>query len=234
MDASEGRVALVVGVGPGLGEAVARRLVADGYRVAIARRNVDALAELAAELGARAYGIDVGDAQSLHEGLAAVERDLGPIHTVCWNVGGGAFGTLDKVDITGLDRALDTNTRGLFLLAKQLLPQMAERGDGALIVTGATASTRGKPFTVAFAPGKMAQRGLVQALARTYWPQGVHVALLLVDGQVHIQRPGQAPGRPLEEMVSPAGYAQAVSFLLAQPRTAWSLELDIRPNVEPW
>lgn len=229
------KVALVLGVGPGLGAAVARRLVADGYRVAIARRSIDDLAELAAEIDARPYAIDVQDADSLAQALDAIEKDLGPIHTVCWNVGSGVFGTLENIDVDGLDRALDTNTRGLFLLAKKLLPAMAERGDGALIITGATASTRGKPFTTAFAPGKMAQRGLAQSLARSYWSKGIHVALLLVDGMVDLPRTrASQPERPAEDFISPEGYAHAVSFLLGQPRSAWTFELDIRPHVESW
>jgi hypothetical protein len=81
----------------------------------------------------------------------------------------------------------------------------------------------------------MAQRGLAQSLARTYWPKGIHVALLLVDGMVDLPRTrASQPDRPDEDFVSPDGYAHAVSFLLGQPRAAWTFELDIRPHVESW
>ncbi|HKJ27214.1 MAG TPA: SDR family NAD(P)-dependent oxidoreductase, partial [Anaerolineales bacterium] len=146
--------ALVVGVGPGLGGAAARRLATDGYRVALAARNVDKLSEIEAETGGLAVAMDATDSCSIEAGIARVEEELGEIHTVVWNVGGGVFGDSEKVGIEALELAFDTNTRGLFVLAKRLVPAMAARGDGALIITGATASLRGKPFTTAFAAGK--------------------------------------------------------------------------------
>ncbi|MBL4686536.1 MAG: SDR family NAD(P)-dependent oxidoreductase, partial [Nannocystaceae bacterium] len=145
------RIALVVGVGPGLGTATARRLHADGFTVAVASRNAGRLTDLAVELDGLAVSIDATDPASVRSGIESVEEALGPIHTVVWNVGGGVFGTLEAVDTDGLDLALGTNTRGLFVLAKHLLPRMAKRGGGALVITGATASLRGKPFTTAFA-----------------------------------------------------------------------------------
>ncbi|MGH1341527.1 MAG: SDR family NAD(P)-dependent oxidoreductase [Nannocystales bacterium] len=229
------RIALVVGVGPGLGTATARRLHADGYRVAVASRDKDRLAGLAEELDGFAVAIDATDPASVEAGVATVEETLGPIHTVVWNVGGGVFGTLESVDTDGLDLALGTNTRGLFVLAKRLLPQMAERGDGALVVTGATASLRGKPLTTAFAAGKAAQRSLTQSLAREWGPKGVHVALVIVDGMVDLPTTrARMPERPTEAFLSPDGFAGAVSFLLGQPRSAWTFELDLRPHVEAW
>lgn len=227
--------ALVVGVGPGLGSAAGRRLAADGYRVALAARRVDRLTELAAELGGLAVAMDATEPASIEVGIAQVEKDLGEIHTVVWNVGGGGFGDLEKVGIENLEFAFDTNTRGLFVLAKRLVPAMAARGDGALIITGATASLRGKPFTTAFAPGKAAQRSLAQSLARQYGKHGVHVALIIVDGIVDAPKTRERmPDTPQEAFVCPEGYADAISFLLNQRRGAWSFELDIRPHVEDW
>jgi NAD(P)-dependent dehydrogenase (short-subunit alcohol dehydrogenase family) len=227
--------ALVVGVGPGLGGAAARRLAADGYRVALAARNVDKLSEFAAETGGLAVAMDATEPSSIEAGITRVEEELGEIHTVVWNVGGGGFGDLEKVGIEALELAFDTNTRGLFVLAKRLVPAMAARGDGALIVTGATASLRGKPFTTAFAAGKAAQRSLAQSLARQYGKQGVHVALIIIDGMVDLPSTRERmPDTPQEAFLSPAGYADAVSFLLQQRRGAWTFELDIRPHVENW
>ena len=125
------RTALVVGVGPGLGTAAAKRLHADGFRVALAARSSEKLAGLAEELDGVAVSMDATKPESIEAGIAEVEKALGPIHTVVWNVGSGVFGTLETVDSTGLDLAFDTNTRGLFALAKTLVPAMAERGDGA-------------------------------------------------------------------------------------------------------
>lgn len=229
------KTALVVGVGPGLGAAAARRLKAEGYRVALASRTASKLEALATELGGMAVSIDATDPASVRAGIAAVEEAYGPIHAVVWNVGSGLFGDLEKVDLDGLDRGFGTNARGLFVLAKTLLPAMAERGDGALIITGATASLRGKPFTTAFAAGKAAQRSLAQSFARQYGKHGVHVALIIVDGMVDLPRTrASMPDTPAEAFVSPDGYADAVAFLLGQRRSAWTFELDIRPHVENW
>jgi NAD(P)-dependent dehydrogenase (short-subunit alcohol dehydrogenase family) len=227
--------ALVVGVGPGLGAAAGRRLAADGYRVALAARRVDRLTELAVQLGGLAVAMDATNPASIEAGIARVEEDLGEIHTVVWNVVGGGFGDLENVGIENLDLAFTTNARGLFVLAKRLVPAMAARGDGALIITGATASLRGKPFTTAFAPGKAAQRSLAQSLARQYGKHGVHVALIIVDGMVDLPSTRERmPDTPQEAFVCPEGYADAMSFLLNQRRGAWSFELDIRPHVENW
>ena len=227
--------ALVVGVGPGLGSAAAQRLAADGYRVALAARNVDKLSEIATQTGGFALAMDATEPSSVEVGIAQVEEELGEVHTVVWNVGGGGFGDLEKVGIEALELAFDTNTRGLFVLAKRLVPAMAARGDGALIITGATASLRGKPFTTAFAAGKAAQRSLAQSLARQYGKQGVHVALIIIDGMVDLPSSRERmPDTPQEAFVSPEGFADAMSFLLHQRRSAWTFELDIRPHVEDW
>lgn len=228
-------VALVVGVGPGLGAAAARRLTNLGHHVVLASRSPDRHHDLASELEGTTLRIDATDPDSVRAGIAQVQETLGPIETVVWNVGGGVFGTLDRVDLDGLDRTLGTNTRGLFVLAKVLLPEMAARGAGSLIVTGATASLRGKPFTTAFAPGKAAQRSLAQALARAYGPKGVHVAYIIVDGQVGAPAMlARSPDRNPEEFVDPEGFADAVAFLIGQRRGAWTFELDIRPHLEAW
>ena len=227
--------ALIVGVGPGLGGAAAKRLAADGYRVAVAARDVDKQSDIATETDGLAVAMDATDPSSIEAGIARVEEEFDEIHTVVWNVGGGGFGDLEKVGIEALELSFDTNTRGLFVLAKRLVPAMAARGDGALIITGATASLRGKPFTTAFAAGKAAQRSLAQSLARQYGKQGVHVALIIIDGMVDLPSTrARMPDTPQEAFVSPEGFADAVSFLLHQRRGAWTFELDIRPHVENW
>ena len=95
------RVALVIGVGPGLGAAAARRLAADGFRVAVAARTASKLATIAEEIGGFAVSMDVTDPASIEAGLNLVEKDLGEIHTVVWNVGSGVFGDLSQVELSG-------------------------------------------------------------------------------------------------------------------------------------
>ena len=97
-----------------------------------------------------------------------------------------------------------------------------------MVFVGATASLRGKPFTTAFAPAKAAQRSLAQALARHLGPQGIHVALLIVDGQ--IASPAADPPATLD----PDSIAETALHLHRQDRSAWSFEMDLRPMSESW
>lgn len=223
---AEQRVAVVVGVGPGLGGALARRFTAEGWRVAHVSRSAE---------GPDRYACDVTDEAAIRATFAAIRADLGPVHTVLWNVGSGIFGDIDEITVDALDLAFHTNARGLFVAMQAVLPDLRAQGGGNVIITGATASLRGKPFTTAFSAGKGAQRNLAQALARKLWPEGIHVATIVVDGMVDLPRTrASMPDRGDEAFVSPEGFADAALFLCQQDRRAWTFELDVRPHVESW
>ena len=128
--------------------------------------------------------------------------------------------------------AMHHSSLGLFATAKAVVPSMIERGSGNIIIIGATASLRGKPFTTAFAPAKAAQRSLAQAMARHLNPKGVHVSLIIVDGGVGSA--GSNTGEEPPTMLDPQDIAHAAAFLAAQPRSAWTFELDVRPQMENW
>lgn len=222
----QSKVAVVVGVGPGLGGALAERFAAEGYRVAQVSRSGS---------GTDHFSCDVTDEASLRSTFEAIREQLGPVHTLLWNVGSGVWGDIDALEPSALDLAYHTNARGLFLAAQACVADMRAQGGGNLIVTGATASLRGKPFTTAFAAGKAAQRSLAQALARKLWPEGIHVALIIVDGMVDLPRTRERmPDKGDEVFVSPDGFADAALFLCNQSRRAWTFELDVRPHVESW
>ena len=106
---------------------------------------------------------------------------------------------------------------------------MREKGEGAIIVTGATASLRGKPFTAAFAQAKAAQRSLAQSFARQLGPEGIHVALVIVDGGIGTNEQSRDEG-----MLRPDDIAETVYHLAKQPKSAWSFEVDVRPFKESW
>ena len=194
-------VCAVVGVGPGNGEAFARRFPPDGYAVALHRaRRMDLTARLAGELPrAKAYACDVADAASVAGAFERTRADLGDVDVLVFNAGSGVWGTIEEVSPEDFERAWRVNTLGLFLAARQAIPAMRRGGRGAIIVVGATASRRGVAGTAAFAPAKMAQRGLAESMARHLWPAGIHVALIVVDGVVRragdplaVRRPGGA------------------------------------------
>jgi NAD(P)-dependent dehydrogenase (short-subunit alcohol dehydrogenase family) len=106
---------------------------------------------------------------------------------------------------------------------------MLEAGRGTILLTGATASLRGSARFSALAVGKFGLRALAQSIAREFGPQGIHVAHVVIDGQINTPRMREmSPDREEHTMLSPDTYWQ----LHAQDHTAWTLELDLRPSVE--
>ena len=105
---------------------------------------------------------------------------------------------------------------------------MIGAGKGAMLFTGATSSVRGGGW-LAFSSAKFALRGLVQSLARELWPQGVHVAHVLVDGVIGER---EAPVSPNDPKLDPDQIAEAYWQLAHQDPAAWTLELDLRPKDE--
>lgn len=224
-------VAVIFGIGPKNGASLARRFASDGYAVALLSRKTELSATIAETLpDAVALACDVTDPEAINAALATVREQLGPIDTVVYNAGSGSWGNIEEVTATQFESSWRINTMGLFSVAKSVTPDMIERGRGNLIVVGATASLRGKPFTTAFAPAKAAQRSLAQAMARHLAPKGIHVALIIIDGAV-----GDTanPGDPATRL-DPDHVAHAASFLAAQPSSAWTFELDVRPRMETW
>ena len=122
-----------------------------------------------------------------------------------------------------------------FLVARTFAPPMITRGQGAMVFFGATSSWRGSARTSAFSSGKQALRGLAQSLAKELGPHGVHVAHLVIDGKIAGARTvARFPEAKLEDCLSPQAVASTVVALLEQPRSAWTFELDLRPDRERW
>jgi NADP-dependent 3-hydroxy acid dehydrogenase YdfG len=122
------------------------------------------------------------------------------------------------------------HTFGAFLWARQVVPSMLARGNGAILITGATAGVRPWPTSAAFAPAKFAVRGLAQVMARDLHPQGIHVAYVNVDGGIDMPllRKFRPEARD-EDMLKPSAIADAFWYLAHQDRSAWTHELDVRP-----
>lgn len=225
-------LALVTGVGPGTGASVVRRFAAAGYRVAMLARDAQRLAALEAEIpDTIAVPCDVSDAAALEQAVARVGNPAVVVH----NAVGGAFGTFRQIDPETLQRNFEINAMALFHLARLTTPAMVEAGKGALIVTGNTASQRGRAAFAGFAPTKAAQRILAESLARDLGPKGVHVAYLIIDAAIDVswQRTLQ-PEKPDDFFCSPASIADEVFHLAHQPRDAWSFLAEVRPYNEQW
>lgn len=112
---------------------------------------------------------------------------------------------------------------------------MKAKQKGAIIVNGATASRRGGKLTAAFAPAKASQKSLCESMARHLWPDGIYIALVIVDGVIDIERTRRRmPDKPDDFFLAPDDIAATVAFLAAQPRSAWAFELEARPFGETW
>lgn len=230
------KVCAVIGVGPGNGAALARRFAADGYAVALMARSTKTTEALAEELAdARSFACDVGDAASVAGAFAAVRAEMGEVDVVVFNAGSGVFGALDDVSAADFEASWRVNSLGLFLVAKEVTPAMRAAGEGAVIVIGATASRRGTARTTAFAPAKAAQRSLCEALARQLGPDGIHVALIILDGVVDLPRTREVMKDKSDDFfIKPSGVADLASMLVRQDRSAWTFEAEARPFGETW
>jgi short-subunit dehydrogenase len=223
-------VCVVVGVGPKNGQAFASRFAEEGYAVALLSRSTDYSSGLARELGGKTYACDVTNGSAIQNAFTQVRADLGDVDVLLYNAGSGQFGTFDDVSDEEFEKGWRINVRGLLQSTREVVGPMRERGKGAIIVTGATASLRGKPMTAAFASAKAAQRSLAQSFARQLGPEGVHVALVIVDGQIGTDEQTGDDGTRLR----PSDIAETVYHLATQPQSAWSFEVDLRPFKESW
>jgi len=229
-------VSAIVGIGPGNGAALARRFAKEGYAVALIARRTELSDQLAAELAdARAYACDVRDPAAVAATFAAIAKDMGPIDVVAYNAGAGTWGTVEDITPENFENAWRTNALGLLTVTQQVIPAMKAKGAGAIVVVGATASRRGMPKTVSFAPAKAAQRSLTEGLAKHLWPLGIHVALVILDGVVDLERTRKAmPDKGDDFFIRPDDVAETVWWLARQPRSAWSFEVEARPFGEKW
>jgi NAD(P)-dependent dehydrogenase (short-subunit alcohol dehydrogenase family) len=229
-------VCVVVGVGPGNGAAFARRFDRDGYAVALLARSEDYSRQLASGLvEARAFACDVADASSVDRTFEQIRASLGEPEVVIYNAGSGVFGGFADVTAQDFENAWRVNTLGAFLVAKQVLPAMEAAGRGDFVFIGATASRRGGPRSTAFAPAKAAQRSFAESLARQLGGKGIHVSIIIIDGVVDLARTrARMPDKPDSFFVQPDDVAATAAMLVAQPRSAWTFELEARPFGETW
>jgi len=156
---------------------------------------------------------------------------------VVYNAGNAMIRPLLEMDVAFFEEAWRVGCLGGFLVGREAARRMVPAGGGALLFTGATASLRARPPFTAFASAKAALRALAHGLAREFGPQGLHVAHVIVDGMIEgdqlLSRFPAAKERAGEDgMLHPDAIADAYFALYAQARSAWTLELDLRPYKE--
>ena len=222
--------ALIFGVGPGLGLAIARCCIDAGMPVAIAARSHERTAQWARDLvtsGAvvRGHACDVTVEQEIENVFARSRAELGPAALVVYNAGTYQPGKVTEIRAGDFERCWRVGCFGGFLVGRAAAREMLEQGSGTIVFTGATASLRGGAGFANLAVGKFGLRALSQSMARELGPRGVHVAHVIVDGQI-------AAGDEGDAKLDPDAIAANYLSLHRQPRSAWTQELDLRPWVE--
>ncbi len=240
MAGSNGRlVCTVIGVGPGLGAALARRF-AKQYAVALVARGEDKLTALAKEIEsaggkAIAVGADVAKAADITAAFDKIRRELGDVDALLYNAAMRPFGKLMETKASTFENTWRVNAFGAFLAAQEVVPAMLKRGSGTIIFTGATAGVKPFATSAAFGPAKFALRGLAQVMARDLQPHGIHVAYVNVDGAIDMPFIRQRfPQLSADDMLKPSAIAETYWHLAHQDRSAWSHEVDVRPFGEKW
>lgn len=234
--AHRAEVALIVGTGPGLGSALARRFAKAGMVIALAARNTKKLEELIQEIqtlgsSARAYGCDATDESSVKSLLKLVKKEMGVPHLVVYNVEQFFPGTITEIETPAFEECWRAMTLGGFLVGRETTRLMLPRGLGAIIYTGATGALRGRADYINLAVGKFGIRALAQSMARDLGPKGIHVAHVILDGAI-LSPNSKENVRENASAMFPEQIAETYYQLHIQHRSAWTQELDLRPWVE--
>ena len=243
-EASSKGAAVVVGVGArkGTGAALARRFAREGLHTFVAGRTsakLDAVVEeiQAAGFSATAVVTDVTRTEDVTRLLDRAINEAGSLEAVLYNAGNNRFSSLLDMDDAFFEDLWRVCCFGGFLVGREAARRMVPNGRGSILFTGATASLRARPPFTAFASAKAALRAVAFGMAREFGPQGLHVGHVVIDGAIDgdmlNERFPQIRDRLGEDgMLAVDAIADAFWSLHAQSRSAWTLELDVRPFKE--
>ncbi|KAK3109241.1 hypothetical protein LTR53_017724 [Teratosphaeriaceae sp. CCFEE 6253] len=242
-------IAIVAGVGPGTGAAVARKFAA-AYPVVLLARNPDNYESLVDEInksGGKAIGIsaDVSSPESLKAAFGKVEQEHkgAPIAAAIFNAS-GRFVRKPLLDmaVEDFEAGYQVSVKGAFLFSQHTLPGLLKHAEDkdakyppTLIFTGATASIKANALMSGFASAKFALRALSTSIAKEFAPKGVHVAHAIIDGVIDIPRTKDwLKDMPPEAKIGADDIAEAYWNLSTQSKRCFTNEIDIRPMLEKW
>ncbi len=229
------QTALVTGATEGIGRAIAFALGAEGYRVGICARTAarveETLAELAAA-GVTAAGAacDVSDPGSVSAMVAKVTAALGPVHVLVNNAGIGHLKPFADLTLEEWDATMAVNVRSLYLVTREVLPGMRERGDGVIANIASLAGRNPVVGGTAYAASKHAVLGFAKSLLMEVRKEGIRV-FTVCPGSVAT---GFGRGRTVPKVsrtgiLEPEDVAQVVVDALRLPARALASEIDLRP-----
>lgn len=235
-------VAVVIGAGDATGAAIAKRFAREGFTLCVARRHAEQLSPLIEQIqaaGGRAhpFGCDARIEQQVVELFEQIERDIGPIEVVVFNIGANVRFSITETTERVYRKVWEMAALAGFLTGREAAKVMLPRHKGTIIFTGATASLRGSAGFSAFASAKFALRALAQSMARELGPQGIHVAHPIIDGAIDTAFirdtfPQRYALKDQDGILNPEHIAEQYWQLHCQPRDSWTHELDLRPWME--
>jgi NAD(P)-dependent dehydrogenase (short-subunit alcohol dehydrogenase family) len=235
-------VAVIIGAGDATGGAIARRFARGGYTVCCTRRNAGKLEPLLGEIRAaggtaHGFGSDARNEDAVGQLFDDIEARIGPIEVVVFNIGANVRATVMEETARRYYKVWEMACFAGFLTGRKAARCMAPRGKGTILFTGATASMRGSANFSAFAGAKAALRALAQSMARELGPRGIHVAHVVIDGAIDTEFiretfPERYALKDQDGILDPDHVAENYWMLHAQPRDAWTHELDLRPWME--
>ncbi|WP_175997240.1 SDR family oxidoreductase [Burkholderia stabilis] len=236
--------ALVIGAGDATGGAIARRFAREGMVACVVRRHAEKLEPLVRQIEAEGgaavgFGSDARKEADVMEVVSRIEREVGPIEAMVFNIGANVPCSILDETARKYFKIWEMACLGGFLYGREVARRMVARGRGTIIFTGATASLRGSANFAAFAGAKHALRALAQSMARELGPKNVHVAHVIVDGAIDTDFirenfPERYALKSEDGILNPEHIADNYWHLHAQPRDAWTHELDLRPWRETW
>jgi NAD(P)-dependent dehydrogenase (short-subunit alcohol dehydrogenase family) len=182
------RTAVIAGVGPGLGESLARTFAAEGCRVALFARSAEYIEALADDLPEPGEGLavptDLTDVEAVRSGFDAVRDAFGLVDVVINHASAASWTGLMDTSVAEFERSWAVNGRGAFVCTQEAVGDMLETGGGTVVFTGATSAVRSLGGAIGFTAAKFAARGMAMDVAQEFGPEGIHVAHVVIDGQI--------------------------------------------------
>lgn len=240
---SQDKTAVIAGVGPGLGESLARKFAHEGCSVGLFARSSDYISDLAADINQETKGnavavpTDITSKKEVSKGFKTVRNEFGSVDILVNNASASVWKGLLDQSSEEFEESWRVGSYGSFLCSKEAVQDMLEdddRGDnGTIIFTGATSALRGREGAIGFSSTKFAALGMAESMARELGPKGIHVAHVVIDGRINTPEVRNSnPDLDSESMLDPDEIAESYWHLVEQDKSSWTLELDLRPYVE--
>jgi 3-oxoacyl-[acyl-carrier protein] reductase len=237
----QGTVAVITGAGSGVGRATAIALANAGAAPVLVGRTSEPLEETAG-LVAAAGGLplvipaDVTDEPAVETIFARATEELGGIDAVILAAGVGLYGPVESYPRADWEATLATNLTAPFLCARAAIPYLRQRGGGVIVAVSSGAGKQGYPQLAAYSASKFGLMGFMQGLAAEVANDGIKVSTV-VPGSILTPFGGRSVGEkraamtddPGKKYLEPEDVAEAILFLLRQPRRAWTQELNVWP-----